>query len=58
LEFFYTKVLNQIVPLDLDDPLNESTCCVCHFFSKDIKKHADDCVQQGLARVLSDLMKP
>ena len=61
LEEFFMPIMSSIIPLDYKDPENKSIVCLCHMekaFKGNRKSHAQHCVYQKLANIMSNLYKP
>lgn len=58
---FYTPLMQDLIPLDYQDPSNKSIVCLCMhsgYGGRIKQQHSPSCVYQRLANILSDLYKP
>lgn len=57
---FYNKMLNELIPLDYQDPHNKSIVCLCYrtgYGGRIKNAHYNQCLYQQLAKNLSELYR-
>lgn len=58
LDVFLKPLLNRLVPFDYD-PSNKGVVCTCSTFEEStMDKHSPNCVEQKIAKIVSDFFKP
>lgn len=54
----FIKNVSAFVPLDYTDPGNQNVVCQCSMFNAKFDRHAKNCIEVRVAKILRNLLKP